>query len=155
MKALKKGAGAIGGFFKKGWGAVKSGASKANEKFKETEVLFMEMIDIQFGKKTVAEMDKFKQTEFAQKVAEGAKKTGAAVKEGARKTGAAMKEGAQKVRDSDFGQKVAEGAKKTGAAMKEGAQKAKVNMEKLGRDIKASMESQPGQSGYNNAPEEP
>lgn len=38
MKALKKGAGALGGFFKKGWGAVKSGASKANEKFKETEV---------------------------------------------------------------------------------------------------------------------
>ena len=88
-------------------------------------------------------------------MAEGAKKTGAAVKEGAKKTGAAMKEGAQKVRDSDFGQKVAEGAKKTGAGMKEGAQKAKVNMEKLGRDIKASMECQPGQSGYNNAPEEP
>lgn len=38
IKALKKGAGALGGFFKKGWGAVKSGASKANEKFKETEV---------------------------------------------------------------------------------------------------------------------
>ena len=38
MKSLKKGAGLVGGFFKKGWGAVKSGASKANEKFKETEV---------------------------------------------------------------------------------------------------------------------
>ena len=46
MKALKKGAGAIGGLFKKGWGAVKSGASKANEKFKETEVLFMRVFDI-------------------------------------------------------------------------------------------------------------
>ena len=39
MKSLKKGAGLVGGLFKKGWGAVKSGASKANEKFKETEVL--------------------------------------------------------------------------------------------------------------------
>ena len=38
VKALKKGAGIVGGFFKKGWGAVKSGAHKANEKFKETEV---------------------------------------------------------------------------------------------------------------------
>ena len=38
VKALKKGAGLVGGFFKKGWGAVKSGAQKANEKFKETEV---------------------------------------------------------------------------------------------------------------------
>ena len=38
MKSLKKGAGFVGGLFKKGWGAVKSGASKANEKFKETEV---------------------------------------------------------------------------------------------------------------------
>lgn len=38
MKQMKKGASAIGGFFKKGWGAVKSGAQKANEKFKETEV---------------------------------------------------------------------------------------------------------------------
>lgn len=72
-------------------------------------------------------MDKFKQTEFAQKVAEGAKKTGAVVKEG---------------------------AKKTGAAMKEGAQKAKVNMEKLGRDIKASMDTQT-QGGYSQPLEEP
>ena len=39
MKQMKKGASAIGGFFKKGWGAVKSGAQKANEKFKETEVV--------------------------------------------------------------------------------------------------------------------
>ena len=39
VKALKKGAGLVGGFFKKGWGAVKSGAQKANEKFKETEVV--------------------------------------------------------------------------------------------------------------------
>lgn len=39
MKQMKKGASAIGGFFKKGWGAVKSGAQKANDKFKETEVL--------------------------------------------------------------------------------------------------------------------
>ena len=31
-------------------------------------------------------MDKFKQTEFAQKVAEGSRKTGAAIKEGAKKT---------------------------------------------------------------------
>lgn len=72
-------------------------------------------------------MDKFKQTEFAQKVAEGAKKTGAAMKEG---------------------------AKKTGAAMKEGAQKAKVNMEKLGRDIKASMDTQ-AQGSYSQSLEEP
>ena len=84
-------------------------------------------------------------------MAEGSRKTGAAIKEGAKKTGAAMKEGAQKVRDSEFGQKMAEGAKKTGAAMKEGAQKmneksapalekAKENMKKLGQDIKASMD---------------
>ena len=39
IKSLKKGAGFVGGLFKKGWGAVKSGASKANEKFKETEVM--------------------------------------------------------------------------------------------------------------------
>ena len=39
MKSLKKGAGFVGGLFKKGWGAVKSGANKANEKFKETEVM--------------------------------------------------------------------------------------------------------------------
>ena len=58
-------------------------------------------------------------------MAEGSRKTGAAIKEGAKKTGAAMKEGAQKVRESEFGQKMAEGAKKTGAAMKEGAQKMK------------------------------
>lgn len=45
-------------------------------------------------------MDKFKQTEFAQKVAEGSRKTGAAIKEGAKKTGAAMKEG------SDQGQEL-------------------------------------------------
>ena len=84
-------------------------------------------------------------------MAEGSRKTGAAIKEGAKKTGAAMKEGAQKVRESEFGQKMAEGAKKTGAAMKEGAQKmkeksapalekAKENMNKWGQDIKASME---------------
>lgn len=42
MKAFKKGAGAVGGFFKKGWGAVKSGAQKANEKFKETEVCVLD-----------------------------------------------------------------------------------------------------------------
>lgn len=99
-------------------------------------------------------MDKLKQTEFAQKVAEGAKKTGAVVKEGAKKTGAAIKEGATKVKESEFAAKVSEGAKKTGAAMKEGAQKvkeksapalekAKVNMMKLGQDIKASMDSKP------------
>ena len=70
-------------------------------------------------------MDKFKQTEFAQKVAEGSRKTGAAIKEGAKKTGAAMKEGATKVKNSEFGQKVAEGARKTGEAMKDGAQKVK------------------------------
>lgn len=39
VKSIKKGAGFVGGFFKKGWGAVKSGAAKANEKFKETEVM--------------------------------------------------------------------------------------------------------------------
>ena len=39
MKSIKKGAGVVGGFFKKGWGAVKSSAAKANEKFKETEVV--------------------------------------------------------------------------------------------------------------------
>lgn len=123
-------------------------------------------------------MDKFKQTEFAQKVAEGAKKTGAAVKEGAKKTSAAMKEGAQKVKESEFGQKVAEGAKKTGAAVKEGAkktgaamkegaqkvkeasapalEKAKENMVKLGKDIKASMDSKPTSAGTSsNLPEEP
>ena len=44
-------------------------------------------------------------------MAEGSRKTGAAIKEGAKKTGAAMKEGAQKVRESEFGQKMAEGAK--------------------------------------------
>ena len=33
MKQMKKGASAIGGFFKKGWGAVKSGAQMANDKF--------------------------------------------------------------------------------------------------------------------------
>lgn len=44
MKAFKKGAGAVGGFFKKGWGAVKSGAQKANEKFKETEVSVLDSI---------------------------------------------------------------------------------------------------------------
>ena len=134
----------------------------------------------QFGKKTVAEVDKFKQTEFAQKVAEGTKKTGAAIKEGAKKTGAAMKEGAQKVKESEFGQKVAEGtkktgaaikegAKKTGAAMKEGAQKvkeasapalekAKENMVKLGKDIKASMDSNNNQgssTASSELPEEP
>ena len=45
-------------------------------------------------------------------MAEGSRKTGAAIKEGAKKTGAAMKEGAQKVRESEFGQKMAEGALK-------------------------------------------
>ena len=111
-------------------------------------------------------MDKFKQTEFAQKVAEGSRKTGAAIKEGAKKTGAAMKEGATKVQNSEFGQKVAEGARKTGEAMKDGAQKvkeksapalekAKENMMKLGQDIKASMETSEGGKSSTNGPEEP
>ena len=46
MKSLKKGAGFVGGLFKKGWGAVKSGANKANEKFKETEVMCCEWVVI-------------------------------------------------------------------------------------------------------------
>lgn len=45
VKSIKKGAGFVGGFFKKGWGAVKSGAAKANEKFKETEVSIIERGD--------------------------------------------------------------------------------------------------------------
>ena len=45
VKSIKKGAGAVGGFFKKGWGAVKSSAAKANEKFKETEVRVIERGD--------------------------------------------------------------------------------------------------------------
>ena len=40
VKAFKKGAGVVGGFFRKGWGVVKSGAKKANDKFLETEVVF-------------------------------------------------------------------------------------------------------------------
>lgn len=45
VKSIKKGAGVVGGFFKKGWGAVKSSAAKANEKFKETEVRVIERGD--------------------------------------------------------------------------------------------------------------
>ena len=96
----------------------------------------------QFGKKTVAEVDKFKQTEFAQKVAEGTKKTGAAIKEGAKKTGAAMKEGAQKVKE----------------ASAPALEKAKENMVKLGKDIKASMDSNNNQgssTASSELPEEP
>ena len=86
-------------------------------------------------------MDKFKQTEFAQKVAEGAKKTGAVVKEGAKKTGAAIKEGATKVKE------------KSAPAL----EKAKVNMMKLGQDIKASMDSKPTDAAPTSTsfPEEP
>lgn len=87
------------------------------------------------------------------------------MKEGAKKTGAAMKEGAQKVKESEFGQKVAEGAKKTGAAVKEGAhkvkeasapalEKAKVSMVKLGKDIKASIDSKPSGAASSELPEE-
>ena len=73
-------------------------------------------------------MDKFKQTEFAQKVAEGS-----------RKTGAAIKEGAQKVKE------------KSAPAL----EKAKENMMKLGQDIKASMETSEGGKSSTNGPEEP
>lgn len=114
-------------------------------------------------------MDKFKQTEFAQKVAAGSKKAGEAMKEGTKKAGAAIKESAQKVKESEFAAKVSEGTKKAGAAMKEGAQKvkeksapalekAKQNMVKLGQDIKASMETKPGEGGNGSSasfPEEP
>lgn len=113
-------------------------------------------------------MDKFKQTEFAQKVAAGSKKAGEAMKEGTKKAGAAIKEGAQKVKDSEFAAKVSEGTKKAGVAMKEGAQKvkeksapalekAKQNMVKLGQDIKASMDSKPegGNGSSTSFPEEP
>ena len=115
----------------------------------------------------MAEVDKFKQTEFAQKVAAGSKKAGDAMKEGTKKAGAAIKEGAQKVKESEFAAKVSEGTKKAGAAMKEGAQKvkeksapalekAKQNMVKLGQDIKASMETKPGEGGSGSSfPEEP
>lgn len=66
---------------------------------------------------------KVKESEFGQKVAEGAKKTGAA-----------MKEGAQKVKE------------KSAPAL----EKAKENMKKLGQDIKASMDQ--STSGTSAAP---
>ena len=88
----------------------------------------------------MAEVDKFKQTEFAQKVAAGSKKAGDAMKEGTKKAGAAIKEGAQKVKE------------KSAPAL----EKAKQNMVKLGQDIKASMETKPGEGGNGSSfPEEP